>query len=127
VRGPPVLGTLGKVGNCQVAVSVHAACDAASAPLDWRLYVPERWDQRCAGDPAGAAAAGRKRCAIPDSEHHRPKWQMALEVIDESIEWRRTPPDVMVAIAVSSCGASGRSTTTAVTASPHFSSVSRSR
>src|ERR1700687_3868232 len=30
-------GTLGKVGNCQVAVSVHAACDAASAPLDRRL------------------------------------------------------------------------------------------
>lgn len=28
-------GTLGKVGNCQVAVSVHAASDAASAPLDW--------------------------------------------------------------------------------------------
>lgn len=39
-------GTLGKVGNCQVAVSVHAASDAASAPLDWRLYVPERWDER---------------------------------------------------------------------------------
>ncbi len=33
-------GTLGKVGNCQIAVSVHAASDAASAPLDWRLYVP---------------------------------------------------------------------------------------
>jgi len=30
-------GTLGKAGNCQVAVSVHAASDAASAPLDWRL------------------------------------------------------------------------------------------
>ena len=49
-------GTLGKVGNCQVAVSVHAASDAASAPLDWRLYVPERWDEHCAADPADAAA-----------------------------------------------------------------------
>lgn len=87
-------GTLGKVGNCQVAVSVHAASDGASAPLDWRLYVPERWDERCADDPAGAAAvaADRKRCAIPDSEHHRPKWQMALEMIDELIGWGRTPP-----------------------------------
>ena len=28
-------GTLGKVGNCQIAVSVHAACDTASAVLDW--------------------------------------------------------------------------------------------
>jgi SRSO17 transposase len=59
---------------------VHAACDAASAPLDWRLYVPERWDQQC---------------AIPDTEHHRPKWQMALEVIDELIGWGRTPPVVI--------------------------------
>lgn len=87
-------GTLGKVGNCQVAVSVHAASDTASAPLDWRLYVPERWDEHCAEDPAAAAAvaARRQRCAIPDSEHHRPKWQLALEMIDELIEWERTPP-----------------------------------
>jgi len=89
-------GTLGKVGNCQVAVSVHAASDAASAPLDWRLYVPKRWDDRCAADPADAAgvAVRRKRCAIPDTEHHRPKWQMALEMIDELIQWGRTPPVV---------------------------------
>lgn len=87
-------GTLGKVGNCQVAVSVHAASDAASAPLDWRLYVPERWDERCAEDPADAAAVAvdRKRCAIPEGEHHRPKWRMALEMIDELIGWGRTPP-----------------------------------
>ena len=90
-------GTLGKVGNCQVAVSVHAACDAASAPLDWRLYVPERWDQRCAAGTvdAAAVAARRERCAIPGTEHHRPKWQMALEMIDELIGWGRTPPVVI--------------------------------
>jgi len=89
-------GTLGKVGNCQVAVSVHAASDAASAPLDWRLYVPERWDEQRAADPADAAAVAlrRQRCAIPDTEHHRPKWQMALEMIDELIGWGRVPPVV---------------------------------
>jgi len=89
-------GTLGKVGNCQVAVSVHAASDAASAPLDWRLYVPERWDEHCAADPADAAAVAvrRQRCAIPDTERHRPKWQMALEMIDELTAWGRTPPVV---------------------------------
>jgi SRSO17 transposase len=90
-------GTLGKVGNCQVAVSVHAACDAASAPLDWRLYVPERWDQRCVCDldEVAAVALRRQRCAIPDTEQHRPRWQMALEMIDELIEWGRTPPVVV--------------------------------
>lgn len=91
------LGTLGKVGNCQIAVSVHAASDAASAPLNWRLFLPQRWDTRYAGDPAGVAATAtrRKRCAIPEGERHRPKWQMALEMIDELIAWGRTPPVVV--------------------------------
>jgi SRSO17 transposase len=38
-------GSLGKVGNCQVAVSVNAATDEASAALDWRLFIPEEWDE----------------------------------------------------------------------------------
>ncbi|QYB00502.1 IS701 family transposase (plasmid) [Rhodococcus sp. USK10] len=87
-------GTLGKVGNCQIAVSVHAASDAASAPLDWRLFLPESWDDRSTTDPDAVAAitARRQRSAIPDTEQHRPKWEMAIEMIDELIEWGRTPP-----------------------------------
>lgn len=37
-------GTLGKVGNVQIGVSVHAVADAASCPLSWRLFLPEAWD-----------------------------------------------------------------------------------
>src|SRR5436853_5453495 len=33
-------GTLGKVGNCQIGVSISAVTDAASCPLDWRLLCP---------------------------------------------------------------------------------------
>ncbi|WP_009478742.1 IS701 family transposase [Rhodococcus sp. JVH1] len=90
-------GTLGKVGNCQIAVSVHAASDAASAPLDWRLFLPESWDDQSAADPDAVAAitARRRRSAIPDTEHHRPKWAMAIEMIDELIEWGRIPPVVV--------------------------------
>ncbi|WP_054248453.1 IS701 family transposase [Rhodococcus opacus] len=90
-------GTLGKVGNCQIAVSVHAATDAASAPLDWRLFLPESWDDRSTADPETVAAitARRRRSAIPDTEHHRPKWQMAIEMIDELTEWGRIPPVVV--------------------------------
>jgi hypothetical protein len=70
-------GTLGKVGNCQVAISVHAASDPRRRRWTGDCMCPNR-DARCAGDPADAAAvaARRKRCAIPDTEHHRPKWQM---------------------------------------------------
>jgi len=73
---------------------VHAASDAASAPLDWRLYLPQRWDEDGVEDPAAEAAVAlrRQRSAIPEGEHHRPKWQMALEMVDELIDWGRIPP-----------------------------------
>jgi SRSO17 transposase len=90
-------GTLGKVGNCQVAVSVHAATDGASAPLDWRLYLPQSWDNDAVEDPGEAAAitARRRRSAIPDDEHHRTKAVMALEMLDELISWGRNPPVIV--------------------------------
>ncbi|MFJ7071058.1 IS701 family transposase [Streptomyces sp. NPDC101115] len=69
-------GTLGKVGNCQIGVSVHAASDAASCPLSWRLFLPASWDGPDVDDY-------RKRCRIPATEHHRPKWQLALDMLDE--------------------------------------------
>ena len=33
-------GTLGKVGNCQVAVTVHLSTETESMPLNWALYLP---------------------------------------------------------------------------------------
>ncbi|MFF9056286.1 transposase [Streptomyces erythrochromogenes] len=55
-------GTLGKVGNCQIGVSVHAASDTASCPLSWRLFLPAIWD-------GPDAEARRRACRIPDSVH----------------------------------------------------------
>jgi SRSO17 transposase len=34
-------GTLGKVGNCQVAVTVHLSTATESMPLNWALYLPQ--------------------------------------------------------------------------------------
>src|SRR5262249_24697629 len=36
-------GTLGKIGNCQIVVSVHAVGERGTLPLGWRLYLPEAW------------------------------------------------------------------------------------
>jgi SRSO17 transposase len=36
-------GTLGKIGNCQISVSVHAVGERGTLPLGWRLYLPEEW------------------------------------------------------------------------------------
>src|SRR3954462_10238582 len=90
-------GTLGKVGNCQVGVSISAVTDIASCPLDWRLFVPERWDDGCAASPEAAAGIRdrRARAGIPDEVRHREKWRLALEMIDELSGWELTPPVVV--------------------------------
>ena len=47
-------GQLGKRDNCQVAVSLSVATEAASLPIAYRLYLPEAW----ADDAARRAKAG---------------------------------------------------------------------
>jgi SRSO17 transposase len=90
-------GTAGKVANCQIAVSVHAVTDACSAPLNWRLFMPERWDDTLAADPqeAGRIAVRRRRCGIGDQVRHRPKWQLALDMIGELADSGHVPPLVV--------------------------------
>ena len=36
-------GTLGKIGNCQIGVSLHAVGSEGTVPLGWALYLPEEW------------------------------------------------------------------------------------
>lgn len=78
-------GTLGRTDNCQVGVSISAATDAASCPLDWRIYLPAEWDQD--------AERGAK-AHVPDGVRHQPKWELALEMIDELTGWGLQPPPV---------------------------------
>jgi SRSO17 transposase len=82
-------GTLGKTANCQLGVSVNAVTEQASCPLSWRLFVPESWD-----DPA--MAERRLACHVPQQVHHRPKWQLVLDMLDELGQWGLAPP-VLVA------------------------------
>jgi SRSO17 transposase len=78
-------GTLGKIGNCQVGVSVHLVNEHASCAADWRLFCPESWDDQALDDPVAAAAARRRRelSRIPDQVRHTEKWRLALEMIEE--------------------------------------------
>jgi SRSO17 transposase len=78
-------GTLGKVGNCQIGVSVHLVGERASCAADWRLFCPESWDDRAAPDEVSAAAIRRRRdrAGIPDQVRHAEKWRLALEMTDE--------------------------------------------
>ncbi|MDT7776941.1 MAG: hypothetical protein QOC67_5865, partial [Pseudonocardiales bacterium] len=86
-------GALGKTGNCQVGVSVHAVTDWASAAIDWRLFMPRSWDDTTTSvgtdatvaDPDAVAEIRRRRARskIPEQARHREKWRLALDMLDE--------------------------------------------
>lgn len=91
-------GTAGKVTNCQVGVSLHLASDHASAAVDWRLFLPETWDPASPkADPAKVAR--RTACQIPDDIGHVEKWQLALDMLDETRSW-----GIEVPVAVADAG-----------------------
>lgn len=78
-------GTLGKVGNCQIGVSVHAVTDSASAAINWALFMPKSWDDTATTDADTVAEikARRARCRIPEEVRHREKWRLALDMLDQ--------------------------------------------
>ncbi len=71
-------GALGKQAVCQVRVSLTLANETLGCPVNWRLFLPEEWNED---------TERRARCHIPDEIHHRPKWQLALDAINELGEW----------------------------------------
>jgi SRSO17 transposase len=83
-------GALGKVGNCQIGVSVNACSDEASCPLDWRLFIPTEWDEKTKFNKQRRAKA-----KLPGDVHHLEKWRLALEMIDELRSWGIEPPVIL--------------------------------
>jgi SRSO17 transposase len=66
---------LGKVANCQVAVTTHYADKAVSWPVNARLYLPQEWFD----DPQRLKDAG-----IPEDIEFQTKAEIALALIDEA-------------------------------------------
>jgi SRSO17 transposase len=83
-------GALGKIGNCQIGVSINAATEDASCPLNWRLFIPEEWDEQTNWN-----LERRERAKLPEEVHHTEKWRQALEMIDELISWGIKPPPIL--------------------------------
>lgn len=79
-------GTLGKVGNCQVAVSLNLAIGEACIPLNFALYLPESWTK----DPDRLKKAG-----VPADVSFKSKIELAFDLIDEALSWD-VPLGVMV-------------------------------
>jgi SRSO17 transposase len=71
-------GTLGKIGNCQVTVSVHAVGARGTLPLGWALYLPEEW---CADLPR------RRKAKIPDEVVFQTKPRLAGALCERAAGW----------------------------------------
>lgn len=80
-------GTLGKVDNCQVAVTGVYADAAGCWPVDVRLYLPRAWTE----DPARCAGAG-----VPAEVGFQTKPQLALAMVDRADQWE-VPYQLVVA------------------------------
>jgi SRSO17 transposase len=71
-------GTLGKIGNCQVAVSLHALGERGTLPLGFALYLPEEW---CSDN------ARRRQAKIPERVVFQTKPQLASELVERASGW----------------------------------------
>ncbi|GAB4253315.1 MAG: hypothetical protein Kow00122_11220 [Thermoleophilia bacterium] len=71
-------GTLGKIGNCQIAVSLHAAGERGTTPLGWVLYLPQEWV---------SDAERRRRAKIPEEVTFQTKPELASELCAEAASW----------------------------------------
>jgi SRSO17 transposase len=71
-------GTLGRVDNCQVAVSLHLASERGSACAGMQLYLPEGWAED---------TERRTKAGVPETISFQPKWQIALDLLSAAKRW----------------------------------------
>jgi SRSO17 transposase len=70
-------GALGKIANCQVAVSTVLLDDHLAWPLSFELYLPQAW---CTD------VTRRAKARVPESLRFREKWRMALAHIRQVLK-----------------------------------------
>jgi SRSO17 transposase len=80
-------GSAGKITNCQLGVSLCVATSTAQLPIDFELYLPEKW----ATDPSL-----RRRGKIPDSVTFKTKTELALDMIERAVR-AELPGEIVLA------------------------------
>lgn len=70
-------GTLGKVGNCQVIVSLHGISDSFGTVLGLQLYLPKSWCED---------VERREKAEVPEDIEFRTKPQIAIDLLDDALK-----------------------------------------
>lgn len=69
-------GSLGKVANCQVVVSLTAATEKSHLPIDMQLYLPQSWL---------SSPSKRAQARIPEDVRFATKIEIALDLIARAL------------------------------------------
>jgi SRSO17 transposase len=80
-------GTLGKVGNCQIGVSLTLATKHEHIPIDFALYMPESWTED---------AVRREKARVPNDLVFKTKPDLALDLITRAVE-DQIPGEIVLA------------------------------
>lgn len=79
-------GTLGKVGNCQIGVSLTIATKHEHVPIDFALYMPRSWTDdtlRC------------EKARVPKDLVFKTKPELALDLVTRAVE-DKIPGDIVL-------------------------------
>jgi len=70
-------GSAGKIANCQIGVSLAVATSSEQIPLDFELYLPEKW---------ASDAKLRKEARIPDEVKFETKIELAIDMVERAVD-----------------------------------------
>ena len=79
-------GTLGKIGNCQIGVSLTVATKHEHVPIDFALYMPKSWTDD---------VVRREKARVPDELVFKTKPELALDLITRAVE-DKVPGDIVL-------------------------------
>jgi SRSO17 transposase len=79
-------GTLGKVGNCQIGVSLTIATRHEHVPIDFALYMPKSWTDD---------EVRREKARVPHDLVFKTKPELALDLITRAVE-DKIPGDIVL-------------------------------
>jgi SRSO17 transposase len=79
-------GTLGKVGNCQVGVSLTIATKHEHVPIDFALYMPKSWTDD---------VIRREKARVPEDLVFKTKPELAIDLMTRAVA-DKTPGDIVL-------------------------------